>query len=125
MIEWILRFEGGHLESTLGLSLRHAEHGSLRGWASHFGCECVHFELAQLGDRALVDEIFFLADDSVLPVGAAMPGEIAAIDRVVFELAGEVGGGVDAGLRRGRWVLLRRSSRSGFVPSLVIGDLEA
>jgi hypothetical protein len=56
--------------------------------------------LAHLDDGAFVDEVFLLANNSIFAIGAAVPGEVAAVDRIVFELPGEVGGGIDAGLGR-------------------------
>jgi hypothetical protein len=62
--------------------------------------------LAHLFDAAFVDEVLFLANNSIIAVGAAVPREVAAINGVVFKLAREVGGGIDAGFWRGRWILV-------------------
>src|SRR5258708_39091645 len=80
-----------------------------RSWrrrAAEFRRECFDFGLAHLCDGAFVDEVLLLSNDSIIAVGAAVPGDVAAVDGVVFELSGEVGSGINAGLWRGRGILV-------------------
>jgi len=80
-----------------------------RSWrrrAAEFRRERFNFGLSHFCDGAFVDEVLFLSNDSIVAVGAAVPGEVAAVDGVIFELSREVGGGIDAGLRGGRWILV-------------------
>src|SRR5258707_5165048 len=93
-------------DAVAGPFRAYVEPRSWRRRAAKLRRECFALGLAHLCDRAFVDEVLFLANDSIVAVGTAVPGEVAAVDRVVFVLAGKVRCGIDAGFGGGRWILV-------------------